>query len=164
MILLLSLMLFGMLQVALIVHADQVQKWAAYATGRSRIVGFNDGVVQKAWVIANILNSGAMLTPRTGWAEVAQIGLEAEAIPLFLQTAGSVWELSPQLDYADWRHLPMPPGPSANDTYVADVHQNFPLRIAAMIPVLGAAIGGTNMTLRSSVTFENHYPLYLDVQ
>lgn len=163
-IVLLSFIFFGMLQVALKVQAEQVQQWAAYASGRSRIVGFNDTVVDKAWVIANILNSGIMTTPDPGLSEVAQTGVEVEAIPLFLQSAGTVWELSPQLDYADWQRLPMPPTAIATDTYVADVQQNFPLRVAGMIPFLGASIGVTNVTLRSAVTFENHYPLYLQTE
>ena len=163
-IMMLSLVLFGMIQVALALHADQVQKCATSAAARSRVVGFNDAVVEKAWVFGNILNSGAMLSPQTGLSEVAQTGVEVESIPLFLQSAGTVSELSPQLEYADWKHLPsMPPFTDA-DLYTAQMQQDYPLHVASLFPFLAASFGTTNVTLKTSVTIENHFPLYLQVQ
>lgn len=161
---LLSLVLFGMIQVALKIHAEQVQQWAVFAASRSRVVGFNDAVVNKAWAIGNILNSGAMLTPQTGLTEVAQVGVEVDAIPVFLQSAGTVDELAPQFSYADWKHLPPVPGFSGSDQYTATIEQDFPLRVAAILPFLAGSFGTTNATLKSTVSLENHFPLYLDIQ
>ncbi|MBI4023456.1 MAG: pilus assembly protein [Verrucomicrobia bacterium] len=158
-----SLLFFGMMQVMLAYHADQVQSWAAYAGARSRIVGFNDAVVEKAWLIANILNSGAMLTPNQGLSSVAQVGVELEAIPVFLQSAGTAWELEPQLNYAQWNNLPALPPATTADAYTVDMDRTYPMAIAQMIPMLYASFGVSNMTLHSEVTLENHFPFYLQV-
>ncbi len=163
-IMMLSLVLFGMFQVVLMLHAEQVQHWAVFAAARSRVVGFNDAVVQKSWVIGNILNSGAMLTPQQGLTEIAQTGVEVDSIPLFLQSAGTVDELSPQFDYADWRHLPSLPPFTDMDLYTAEIQENHPMRVAQLFPFLAASFGRTNLVMQSTVTLENHFPFYLQVQ
>lgn len=161
-IMIVSLILFGMLQVAVAYQAEQVQKWAIFAAARARVVGFNDGVVHKAWAVANILNCGAMEAPTPGLTELQQSALEDQAIPLFFQTAGTVSELSPQLDYTDWETLQALPAAGAGDLYTADIQQDFPLRIASLFPFLSASFGGTNLVLRTPVSLENHFPYYLD--
>lgn len=161
-IMIVSLILFGMLQVALGYQAEQVQKWAIFAAARSRVVGFNDGVVHKAWAVANILNCGAMKSPSSGLTELQQSALEDQAIPLFFQTAGTVSELSPQLDYTGWETLQALPAAGGEDLYTADIRQDFPLRIVSLFPFLAASFGSTNLILHTPISLENHFPYYLD--
>jgi hypothetical protein len=158
---LLSFVLFGMLQVALKLHGEQIQNFGGYVAARSRIVGFNNGVVQKAWLIGNILNSGEMLTPETGLSSPAQVAVEYWAIPEFLQSPYNAWELRPQLNYEFWENFPTVPAAGPYDTYTATSEYGFPLILAEAMPILASSFGGTNATVRSSVTLENHFPYYL---
>ena len=159
-----SFVFFGILQIALVFHADQVQQWATYAGARSRVVGFNDAVVYKAFLVGNIMNAGTMMTPQAGLSELNQVAREVDAIPLFIQTAGTAGELSPQLNYADWNKIPMIPPYTTAEQYTATVDRPCaPLRLAAMIPMLASSFGRTNYTIRSEVTMDNHFPLYLQV-
>ncbi len=158
---LLSFVLFGMLQVALKLNAEQVQNFGSYVAARSRIVGFNDGVVQKAWLIGNILNSGEMLAPEEGLTAVAQVAVEYWAISDFLQSSYTAWELQPQLNYEFWESFPGVSSAGPFDTYTANSEYAFPLVIAQALPILAGSMGGTNATIRSAVTMENHFPYYL---
>lgn len=157
----LSFVLFGMLQVALKLNAEQIQNFGSYVAARSRIVGFNDGVVQKAWLIGNILNSGEMRAPEAGLTAVAQVAVESWAIPDFLQSSYTAWELQPQLNYEFWENFPNVPSAGPFDTYTATSEYEFPLVIARALPILAGSMGGTNATVRSTVTMENHFPFYL---
>ena len=56
------------------------------------------------------------------------------------------------------------PGFTGGDEYTATIQQDFPLRVAALFPFLAGSFGTTNATLKSSVSLENHFPLYLDIQ
>jgi len=160
-----SLIFFGMLQVVLKLHGEWVQQWAAYAGARSRVVGFNDAIVQKAWFIANIMNSGEMLAPQTGLSAVSQVGVESTAIPIFIQTEGTVYELAPQLNYEAWDNRDLYSlGPATPfEQYTAQGKQNYQLTIAQLIPMLGSSFGQTNLMLQSQVTLENHAPFYLEI-
>jgi hypothetical protein len=162
-IVLMSVILFGMLQVAIKFHAEQVQQWAMFAGARSRIVGFNDSVVQKAWFVGNIMNSGAMLDPYQGLSSVAQVGMEDDLIGTFLQSSGTAYELAPQLNYAGWKTLPQFAPYTTADQFMATGEQDFPLVIAQLLPILAASFGTTNVVLHSDVTLENHFPFYLNV-
>ncbi len=160
-VVLLSFVLFGMLQIALVIHGKQVQDFGSYLAARSRIVGFNDGVVQKAWLIGNILNSGAMRAPEQGLSAPAQVAVESWAIPEFLQSSDTAWELQPQFNYEFWENFPGVPAPGAFDTYQAVSEYGFPMIFAQAFPILAGSFGGTNATMRSSVILENHFPFYL---
>lgn len=162
-IVMISLIFFGMLQVGMKLHAEHVHQWAVFAAARSRIVGFNDSVVQKAWWIADLLNCGGMETPSKNLSEIAQVGIEANAIPLFLETTATASELSPQLSYAGWKHLPDMPPYSSFDQYTVEMEQDYTLSIAALVPMMYASFGTSNAVLRSEVTLENHFPFYLQV-
>ncbi len=156
-----SLVFFGMLQVVLKLNAEQVQQWAAFGAARSRIVGLNDAVVEKVWLVGNILNSGKMLAPEQGLSAVAQVDdWESTRIPEFLNQAGTAWELAPWLNYEQWEHLPRPPPATAADAYQVQVQQDYPLILAQMLPFLAGSFGTTNAVLQSDVTLENHFPLY----
>ncbi|MCC7519155.1 MAG: hypothetical protein IT578_08220 [Verrucomicrobiae bacterium] len=161
MMVLLSFVLFGMLQVAVALHGKQIQDFGSFVAARSRIVGFNDGVVRKAWLIGNILNSGEMLAPEAGLSAPSQVAVESWAIPQFLQSSYTAWELQPQLNYEFWEHFPSVAAAGPFDTYTATSEYGFPLVFARAIPLLAESFGGTNATLRSAVTLENHFPYYL---
>ena len=62
-ILIVSLLLFGLLQVAVVFNAREVLHHSAARAARARSVGFNSWMVRKAQRVAAIPNSGAMLEP-----------------------------------------------------------------------------------------------------
>lgn len=62
-ILVISLLLFGLLQVAVLFNAREVLHHAAARAARARSVGFNAWMVRKAQRVAAIPNSGALLEP-----------------------------------------------------------------------------------------------------
>lgn len=62
-ILVISFLLFGLLQVAVVYSAREVLHHAAARAARARTVGFNAWMVTKAMRVAAIPNSGAMLEP-----------------------------------------------------------------------------------------------------
>ncbi len=62
-ILLVSLLLFGLLQVALLFNAREILHHAAARAARARSVGFNAWMVSKAQRVAAIPNSGVLLEP-----------------------------------------------------------------------------------------------------
>lgn len=171
-----AFMFFGLLQVVLVIEGFQIQQWATFIGGRSRIVGFNDVVVEKAWYIGNIMNAGPMLTPQKGLTSIQQIGVEQDAIPVFLQSEPPADALAPQYSYEGWKSLGTLPPATLNDQYISKGQQPYPLVIASMIPILGLSFGTTNVhsrvplnysnyiDLRTEATFENHFPLYLDVE
>ena len=65
-VLVLCLLLFGLLQVALVFNADEILHHSAARAARARSVGFNDWMVTKAQRVAAIPNSGKMLEPVLG--------------------------------------------------------------------------------------------------
>ncbi|MDD2709835.1 MAG: pilus assembly protein [Verrucomicrobiae bacterium] len=159
---LVSFILFGMMQVLLKLNAEQIQQWAAYAAARGRVVGFNDSVIEKNWLIGNIINSGRMLAPSGGLTPIAQASTEQYAIPLFLQKPHGAHELFPQLNYESWESLPSFSGATISDQFDATPKQSFPLVIAQLIPLIEGAFGTTNATLQTTVSMENHFPFYMD--
>jgi hypothetical protein len=186
-IVMISLIFFGMMQVVLKLNAEQVQQWAAFRTARCRVVGFNDAFVDKGWHAANIIISGRMLAPqyeqsadsaagdsqalsllmrnRSDWQrsrEMYMLGDSTTCGAYFLQP-GTVGELEPWFNYEAWEHLPSVPPATTFDVYEANVQQSYGLTIAQLIPFLGASFGTTNATLKCNVRIENHFPLYLEV-
>ncbi len=158
-----SLILFGMLQVALTINAKQVQQWAAFAGARSRVIGYHDNSVRKLWRVVNILNSGKMLAPQAGLSSVAQVEVEIGTIEKYMGSAYTAYELTPQFNYQRWQNLPDLPPAGSFDQYSVQAEENHPLEIAQLIPLLGASFGATNVLLKSQVTIENHFPFYLQM-
>jgi hypothetical protein len=157
---LMSFILFGMLQVVVKINAEQVQQWAVFASARARIVGYGDGGVQKMFLVGNILNSGPMIAPQSGLSAVTQSSIELDQISTYLGP-GPVYG-SDELEYQRWDQFPTATPASATDQHVASAEQDFPLEIAGLIPMLSASFGGSNMVLQTEVTLENHFPLYLN--
>lgn len=62
-VLVVSFLLFGLLQVAVVYNAREVLHHSAARAARARSVGFNAWMVEKAQRVAAIPNSGAMLEP-----------------------------------------------------------------------------------------------------
>ncbi len=62
-ILVVGLLLFGLLQVALVFNAREILHHSAARAARARTVGFNAWMVDKALRVAAIPNSGALLEP-----------------------------------------------------------------------------------------------------
>ncbi len=163
-VVMISLVFFGMLQVVLKLNAEQVQQWAAFAGARSRVVGFNDALVEKVWLVGNILNSGAMTAPYQGLTAPAQADVENDLYASegsFMMTARTAWELRPQFNYEQWSQISDLPGANSFDAYHATSSQNYPLLIAQALPFLAGSFGTTNAVLQTDVILENHFPFYL---
>ncbi len=160
---LVSMVFFFIVEIVLALHAEQIQRWAAFAGARSRVVGFNDKVVQKAWLIGNILNSGAMLSPSQGLTESQQVSIEESNIPIFVRTDEMAGELSSVLNYKGWDDLPGLTPYSISDQYTATVSKDYPLGIIKVTPILFGFLKKDKVVLKSEVTLENHFPLYLAI-
>lgn len=159
MMILFSLICFGMMQVILKINAEQIHQWGLYGGSRARVVGYGDSGVQKMYLVGNILNSGEMYQPGYGWSAVTQSSYEMESIPRYLGP-GSVYGSS-ILDYQYWQDLPTMTPAGAGDVYRATSEQEYPLEIARLVPLLGVSFGSDTATLKSDLSMENHYPLYL---
>lgn len=144
---LLSLVLFGILQVARLAVARETLDYAAAAGARARTVGFNDFMIHKVVRVANIPNAGAMETPalerNTGGAgrPAARRGLDprparhpggrsmssnAPRIPLYL-AAEHGGQLPAILDYEDWDELRYSVSQPADPSIRVDTRQDVPL-------------------------------------
>ncbi len=63
MILFVCILLFGLLQAAVVFTGDEILHHAAARAARARSVGFNDWMADKALHVASIPNSGRMIEP-----------------------------------------------------------------------------------------------------
>ena len=174
-----SLALFGIIQIARLVVSREVMDYAAAAGARAYAVGFNDYMVHKVVRVAAIPNAGRLSNPDVeenaggdGWAnrapgdlwETALLGApasqvyqaEQSRIPLYLSSP-DMGELPAILDYADWddlRHNVV----AENAALVrGDTRQEIPLRI----PMHRAFYDADQVTLEGKVEIENHSSLYL---
>src|SRR5207237_1789445 len=95
-----SFIFFGLLQVSLLINASQVLDLAAFNSARSKVVGFHDGIVYKTFRVANIPNAGRMLVPGPGRDEYDQLATEKQRIPWYLQDIAA-------LDYSNWPNITM---------------------------------------------------------
>ncbi len=127
-ILLVSLLLFGLLQVAVVFNAHEILHHSAARAARARTVGFNTWMVRKAQRVAAIPNSGRMLepivapslpllhpnrTPGRNWDDALDTRrplptsertlTERARIPEYL-ASGNPLRASYILDYAEWNH------------------------------------------------------------
>lgn len=176
---LLSLILFGILQVARISVARETLDYAAVAGARARTVGFNDFMIHKVVRVANIPNAGAMETPElvrnTGgaWGDLRpgeawdtalratpgspQYELERSRIPLYL-AAEHGGQLPAILDYADWDELRYSVSQPADPSIRVDTRQEIPLNL----PFHRAYYAADEVTLEGEATLEYHSSLYLE--
>lgn len=126
-VLIVSILLFGLLQVVLVLNGREILHHAAARAARSRAVGFNYWMATKALRVAAIPNSGQLLTwdasEESGWYPLGSPGtkpgavwdraLEAEPpesprvvferarVPAYL-VADNPFQAEPILDYAEW--------------------------------------------------------------
>ena len=100
-VMVLSLLFFGLVQVAYIIMADMVAGHAANVTARSHIVGFERKIVKRAAEVGAIAMSGGIRNPAYRGMSNIQLGwLEPQLISEFLQSPGYTidYERWPQLD------------------------------------------------------------------
>ena len=182
-----SLLFFGVLQLSQLHAARAVNTYAATAGARARMVGFNDFMVHKVIRAASIPNAGAMITPeRAPWSDpdlwargrpgalwrfalrargvrAPQAQIERSRIPLYL---GTTWwnETYAVLDYERWPDLRHRVEETLGDSVRVRTEQPFPL----VHPFRAAFYASDHVNLRSgtpggdhAVTRELHYPIYL---
>ena len=187
-----SLLFFGLFQVARIFAAREMLQHAAARAARARAVGFNDWMVRKSMRVAAIPNAGAMLEPVIDHQDVLlQDHLDSDS-------PGNLWEwvlkAAPSssdkaekerarvpeymgslnkamgesiLDYEEWDTLELDEsggGLHAN-TIQIDVVQRFPLLVAMHKAFYNAGAdsdGIDRIRLRGSKEIDLHYEYYLD--
>jgi len=177
---LISLLLFGMLQLSHVFMAQEVLDFAAFSGARARAVGFNDFMVQKAVRVACIPIAGRLVTPTLdstadpiwqnkdlGWLWInavahshgstqSQFSVESARIPLYL--GGSGWGTLPAiLDYERWSTVDTPSLLENVATIKAQTGQNTPL----LFPFHRAFFAADEIRMEGQATVESHYPLYL---
>lgn len=177
---LLSLVLFGLFEVARLYTTREVMDYAATAGARARAVGFNDFMVHKVVRVAAIPNAGRMVNPafrndsglagpigtwRPGdfWDFAlgsrpvsSQYQLEQSRVPLYL-AAENYGELSPILDYERWddvRYSQTDPAPGLTRV---ETRQDIELRF----PFHRAFYAEDTVRQESEQIIDSHYPLYL---
>lgn len=178
---LLSLLLFGVLQVARLYLARETLDYAAVAGARARTVGFNDFMVHKVVRVAAIPNAGRLLNPAVErapglaalWGAATpgllwdyalraspgspQFELERSRVPLYL-AAENGGELAAILDYERWDDLRYTVVESSAAEVRADTRQDLPLTL----PFHRAFYAADEVTLDGRADLENHAALYLE--
>jgi hypothetical protein len=145
-----SLVFFGLLQVSLLINASQVLDFAAFTAARSKTVGFHDGIVYKAFRVSNIPNAGKMLVPATGLTQEQQLAVEKQRIPWYLQDIAA-------LDYQYWQDISMIYPVVNDDALIVATQQRYPMNI----PMYQAFYPRDHIWLEGRAQMENHYPYYL---
>jgi Flp pilus assembly protein TadG len=151
-----SLIFFGLFQVSLLFEASQILDFAAYTTARSRTVGFNDGIVTKAFQVSSIPNAGAMLVPTQGLTQRQQLAVEEQLISPYLQNVAA-------LDYANWPTHGAIMGATVQDDNLevqVTTWQLYPM----VVPMRAAYYSQGSIWLEGGAGMENHYPYYLQSQ
>lgn len=180
-VVLLTFLLFGALQVARLSVSKTILQYAASAGARARAVGLNDFMVAKVVRTASIPNAGRMTVPsgrHSGGAVVAagrprpgdqwdfavesqpaspQARLERSRIPLYL---GATWHamLPGILDYEDWHTLAPATVSDESPMVRVRVRQDMPLRT----PFHRAFIAADVVSLDGEARLETHADLYLE--
>ena len=176
---LLSLALFGILQVARLAVARETLDYAAAAAARAQTVGFHDFMVYKVVRVANIPNAGRLVNPevdrRSGgrWGDLTpgeawdtalrarpvspHYEVERSRIPLYLASENG-GQLPGILDYEDWDRLRYTVGQPAEATLEATTRQAIPLRM----PFHRAFYAADEVPLAGQAALEYHAPLYLE--
>lgn len=183
-----SLICFGVVQLARLYAAKAVLTYAAAAGARAEMVGFNDFMVHKVVRAASIPNAGRMTNPDPDaysggvlWGEVRpgaafdlalhagqpyspEYEIELSRIPNYLYATR--WgELAGILDYERWDDVHHVQGSSSTDYVMMRSYQHYPL----LFPFVRSFYAADEVRLESdgsdtgdSVTRERHYPLYLE--
>jgi hypothetical protein len=177
----LSLVLFGILQVARLHLARETLDYAATAAARARTVGFNDFMVHKVVRVAAIPAAGALLNPEVErepalaatWAGTRpgllwdyalaaapaspQFEIERSRVPLYL-AAQNGGQLQAILDYELWPQLHY----AVVEAGSAEVRADTRLAVPLTLPFHRAFYAADEVTLEGRADLENHASLYLE--
>ncbi len=181
-VILMSLMLFGLIEIGRLFMGREAMNYAASVGARARAVGFNDFMIFKTMRVASIPIAGKMLMPsvtltdpNSGRWSGSKPGslwdfavtanpvsqqydqIEQSRIPLYLgaQTWG---ELQPILNYEDWDKQAMITGDNGDEAVVASIREDVPLKFA-----FHRAFWGADYVQESgNASMDGHYLLYLD--
>ena len=155
---LISLILFGLLQVSQLFAAKEVLRYAAGRGLRAKAVGFNRFMVFKTVRVGAIPSAGKMVTPAPVGGPAAQHTLEAPHIPLYLG-ANDYGDLPAILDYQDWDTIHYDdPTAQIDGTLRLVVAQDVPLRFA----MHRAFYAADDVALAGESYLESHYDLYMN--
>ncbi len=158
-IVLICLIFFGVFQLSQLTAARQVLQYAAFAAARSRAVGYNRWIVDKALHVSAIPLAGAMRAPETDLRPREQLRAEISAIPAYLQAYYPGEALHQVLDYEEWDGLDFTISGDRGALLRMSVRARYPLRL----PMHRAFYAADEVTLRATNVLDNHYPVYLDV-
>ncbi len=180
----LCLLLMGLFQLSQLFMAREILHYAAARGARAKIVGFNEFMVFKTVRVGTIANAGRLLAPvlergaaqplflrlgsrfqarspvLTANGPLAQRAVERARIPLFL---GADWHgrLAAILDYADWPDIRYAYVEQASPAMLSfSISQRFPLKFAWH----RLFYADDAVPLSGTLTLDNHYPLYLNVE
>jgi hypothetical protein len=181
-IVLLCLILFGMVQVVLMLTAHEVVQYSADASVRARAVGFNPFMVRKVNRVTTIPTAGRMISPLPMstsyddvWAGESAGGafdravsenpssdqfwaIERPTIPIYLGTVHEN-QLDSILNYEAWESLPLPAYTSSGQDLVGvTIQQRYALRM----PLLRAFSDSDSITVRKESILADHAELYLE--
>lgn len=179
---LMSLILFGLIEIARLFMGREVLHYAATVGARAHAVGFNDFMIFKTVRVATIPVAGKLTHPTLGTVNpaVAQFQgrdpgdqwdaavrarptstqydlLEASRIPLYLG-AEDYGQLSPILNYEDWDQQRLSSVDDGSSLVNTSVRQDVQLKFAFHRAFWGA----DEITEAGNVTMDSHYQLYLD--
>jgi len=177
-----SLILFGLIEIARLFMGREVLNYAASVGARAHAVGFNDFMILKTVRVASIPVAGKLtnptvtsLNPAVGQFQGRKPGeqwdysvrarptsvqynqVEASRIPLYL--GAERWgELAPILNYEDWDQQSLGSLSDGNYQVNTSVRQDVQLKFAFHRAFWGA----DEITEAGNVTMDSHYHLYLD--
>lgn len=158
-IIVISLIFLGIMQVAQLFAARQLLEYGAFVAARSRAVGYNRWIVEKALHVGAIPAAGRMVSPEAGLRPREQLVREMAAIPAYLQSYYPGDALRDVLDYEDWDDLGVDIVSDRGALLRVAARWRYPLRW----PMHRAFYAADSVRLETTVTLDNHYPVYLDV-
>jgi len=162
-IMLLCLIFWGFLQAALLYNHERVLQFASFAAARSAAVGYQQEIYKRAYRVAAIPASGAMLAPTANWTgpnqQYQQLGVELPSlIPQYLGMAPTG-----NMDYTYWDQYDMRPTIIATATMMTEQHgQQYPIEMPIISYVLYGQTNST-ITMMGNITtsMAAHYPFFL---
>ena len=154
-----TFLLFGVLQISQMFAAQEVLNYAATKAARAKTVGFNDFMVHKVVRVATIPNAGQMITPDTQFSgPLEQSAVEMARVPLYL--GAMRWgELDPILNYSNWPSIRVDSGMSGDGPMIEmRVNQVYTLTD----PFHASYYASDDVNMRGRAELMNHANLYLD--
>ena len=158
-IILISFLLFGVLQISQLFAAQEALNYAATKAARAKTVGFNDFMVHKVVRVATIPNAGVMTSPDEPFSgPLEQNTIERARIPLYLG-AENWGRLNPILNYSNWPSLRYDENSSSVGSMIeSEVTQEYNL----WAPFHRSYYAGDRVDMRGRAELMNHANLYLE--